>query len=101
MKEAALYIGLGWLANLIAWKAGPIQSLKSWLRLEGDEDHAGRLRGFVAKLLSCPVCAGFWVGLAYHLATDGFELQALPFAAFISVLSLALEYVRALPLPFS
>jgi hypothetical protein len=73
-------IALSCFAVLFTTASGIVQSIKFKLKIK-------RWKPF-----DCPMCFGFWIGLAYFLFQQQY-LMALPLAATVSILSIYIEKI--------
>jgi len=58
-----LILGLAALSYLFAVGAEPVQWVKTWFHVGPDSEYENKVQWFFLKLLNCPLCSGFWIGL--------------------------------------
>lgn len=64
--EVLKFFGLLSLIWYFVEGAKPIQFLKKILKVHPDSKPKDLTRQIIAKLLSCALCSGFWIGILYY-----------------------------------
>ena len=65
--EAIKFIGLLAFTWLFVKGASPVQFIKKVLNVHQDSKPRKLYLQIIQKLVNCPLCSGFWIGLAYYL----------------------------------
>ena len=66
MNELGIIMLLALAANFIAEWSGRVQKLKEWMFYR-TRFRSVEFENFSFKPFDCPMCLGFWIGLAYVL----------------------------------
>ena len=66
MATINTFISLCCLVFLFAVGAEPIQDIKTKFSVGPLDEYMSPIQWFIAKLLNCSLCSGFWIGLIFY-----------------------------------
>jgi hypothetical protein len=63
------FLGLLAFTYLFTQGTGPVEFIKKLLRVSNESSPTDLTRQVIQKLINCPKCSGFWIGLTFYYFT--------------------------------